>query len=205
MKKKKVLPVIILIIILIGLTVAYSLLKKSNEEKSETTEEPSYKAVDIDSEAIKKTNIKNSKGEMNFEYDESALKWKNADDESFNTDSTKIDSIVISACALEVVRELDNSLDNITEYGLDNPSITLAMTDGDGNETKINIGDCNANSGNYYMYVEGTEKVYMISTSLPTSLDVSLSDMEETTTEAATETEAETTESTEETTEAETE
>lgn len=193
MKKKKILPVIILIAVLIVLVVIYSFLKNNNDEKNKTTEETSLKVTDIDSSSIRELTIKNSKGEMKFSYDEASDKWKDVNDDTFKVDESKINSILSNACGLDVTRELDDNLDNISEYGLDSPAIVLTMTDKDGKDTKINIGNCNSNSGNYYMYIEGNEKVYMIGSSFETSLDISVSDMQETTTEAQTTTGAEAT------------
>lgn len=176
MKKKKAIPFIIMAVLLVALIVSYSILKKYNDEQEETTEEETENIISCESGNVLNINIKNSSGTMKFAYDISETVWKYDGDPDFPLDTSKIDSLLSTACSLNAVRHLEDSLDNAAEYGLDNPAYTLSLTGDDGIDVTLYIGNASS-TGNYYAYIEGKNTVYMIDSTLPESLGAELNDM----------------------------
>lgn len=176
MKKKKVMPFIILAVLFAALLISYSVLVKYNKEQEETTGEESESIISCESDSILNISITNSSGTMKFDYDISGSSWKYTDDEAFPLEESYITSLLSTACSLNAARHLEDTLDNISEYGLDNPQYTLSISGDEGTNVTLYIGDSNS-TGNYYAYLDGSSTVYMIDSTLPDALGKSLNDM----------------------------
>ncbi|MDE5780790.1 MAG: DUF4340 domain-containing protein [Lachnospiraceae bacterium] len=176
MKKKKVMPFIILAVLFVALIISYSFLVKYNKEQEETTGEESESIISCQSSSILNISITNPSGTMKFDYDISGSVWKYTDDEAFPLEESYITSLLGNACALNAARHLEDTLDNISEYGLDNPQYTLSISGDEGTEITLYIGDSNS-TGNYYAYLDGSSTVYMIDSTLPDALGKSLNDI----------------------------
>ena len=70
--------------------------------------------------------------------------------------------------------------DNVSEYGLDNPTVTVSLKDKDGNEQTLQFGDTNSVTSSSYMTVNGdNKKIYMVPSTIVTSLQFDLNDLAE--------------------------
>lgn len=176
MKKKKVMPFIILAVLFAALLISYSVLVKYNKEQEESTGEESESIISCESNSVLNVSITNSSGTMKFNYDKSGSIWKYADDAAFPLEESNITSLLSSACSLTAVRHLEDTLDNIGEYGLDNPQYTLELSGDNGINYKLYVGNSNS-TGNYYAYLDGSSTVYMIDSTIPDTLGKSLNDM----------------------------
>lgn len=174
MKKKKMQPFIVLITLLVILAGTFFVLKNNNSKNEDETEEYSETLINADAAGISTLTITNNQGTMEFTYDSTSSAWKYAPDKEFPLDDTKVSSITDSLSEFKAQRRLEDTLENIAEYGLDNPAYTLKIS-GDTNVT-LYIGN-KTSTGNYYAYIDGSEIVYTIDSTLPDSLNVSLNDM----------------------------
>ncbi len=174
MKKKKMLPLILMTLLLVVLAISFFALKKNNESEKEETEEASEVILQAEEKSMLTLSITNGQGTMEFTRDASEGTWKYTEDEDFPLDTTKITAITDSLSELKAVRHLEDTLDNINEYGLDNPAYTLKIT-GDNNVT-LYIGN-KTTTGNYYAYTDGSDTVYTIESTLPDSLNITENDI----------------------------
>lgn len=177
MNKMKIRNLFILFIVLLISVIGYVALKNYNNSTEKETEEPeTEKIISVDASAINELTYTNN-GET-LEFVKNNGEWKYAQDLNFRLDASYIDSIINTVSSLEVVRRLEDNLDNISEYGLDSPVYTVNVKCEDGTDITIYIGDNNSISGNYYCYLKDSSIVYMIETTLVNSLSYTLADME---------------------------
>lgn len=161
MKKKKVLPLVSMVILLVVLIVSYFALKNYNSSSEDTTETDSENILSFNTENVTGIDVTNPSGNYKLEYDLTDSTWKYVDDKDFPLDDTQITSLLGSVCSLNAQRRLEDSLDNISEYGLENPAYTIKITGDEGIDYTLFIGD-KSPSGNYYAYLDGKNVVYMI-------------------------------------------
>lgn len=161
MKKKKVLPLIIMVFLLVVLIVSYFALKNYNESEAETTGDDTETIMSFNTQNVTSIEIKNEAGDFNYEYDLLDSTWKYADDTEFPLDESQLTSMLGAVCSLNAQRRLEESLDNISQYGLENPSYMMKISGDEGIDYTLYIGD-KSSTGNYYAYIDGTDIVYMI-------------------------------------------
>ena len=121
------------------------------------------KVTDLKTSEITGVKYDLGTGEMNFEKDGDT--WYYTADKDFPLRQSYPKTVADAMGQLNADRELEDA-DALEEYGLDNPTYTVTLTDGDGAVTTIKVG--NATGNDYYATVDDTEKVYTIPA---TSLD----------------------------------
>lgn len=173
MKKKKK-RLICLLIILPLLLVILALMKnynRSQEEKQEAEKEAAkiYAAELTDVHAV---SYKTESGEFAFEKAEDT--WVYTSDPDFPLAQTYPEQIVSTFGRLEALRELKGG-DEPEAYGLKDPAYTVKLTDAEGNETTLSIG--NAVEEAYYLLNNATGKIYTVSSSVTGTLQHSLEEM----------------------------
>lgn len=173
MKKKKAMPFVVLAVLFVVLLVSYTFMAKHNKEQEETTGEEGESIISLSSDSISGISITNSTGTMTFTYDGT---WKYNEDAQFPLDESYITNLLGSICPLNAERHLEDTLDNIAEYGLDNPQYTLKISESDGTDLALYVGDSNS-TGNYYAYLDGGSTVYMIGSTVPEALGKSINDI----------------------------
>jgi len=95
--------------------------------------------------------------------------WYNADDSAFPLDQTKPSSMAATLASAAADRLVEESADDFSKYGLDEPNSYIYVRYADGTGIKMLIGDYNEFTGSRYMNIEGTRKVYLVSSSLVNS------------------------------------
>lgn len=85
---------------------------------------------------------------------------------TFPVDQDKLIEAIGSLNNVEADRVLDNVTDT-TEYGLDDPTNTITITDKDGKETVLHVGMENASTSQYYVENgEDESKIYVVADSV---------------------------------------
>lgn len=110
---------------------------------------------------------------------------KSGDTWVYDADSTfPLDADAISTLADEVngltAEDGFTPEEELSSYGLDEPTYSLAVTDSDGTEKTLLIGGLTSDSSYYYAKVDGEDTVYIIGTTIPTSLATTLYGLAET-------------------------
>ena len=77
------------------------------------------------------------------------------------------------------IQQIETSLNNDDNYGLDNPEITITLRDSTEDDKTIYIGNINEITGNYYCYLEGDSMIYTISSTIPSYISFDLEDMKD--------------------------
>ncbi len=165
--KKKNTALIAGIIILALLLVFYLVLHNSSKEDSQDTEKTSETAFETTVEDISEAVFKS--GENEYKFTKSDDIWKYNGEENFPLDQSAFGEIISKFEKIAADRVLEKP-DNISEYGLDNPTVTVSLKDKDGKEQTLQFGDTNSVTSSSYMTLnKDNEKVYMVSSTIVTS------------------------------------
>ncbi|MCI5649326.1 MAG: DUF4340 domain-containing protein [Fusicatenibacter sp.] len=160
------------LILLIALCVILIVLKQKGstdgDESSSASEEETETVVAIDSEEITGLAFTMDGKEVSFTKTEDT--WSYDQDETFPLKESKISSIANQVCSITAKRVIEGEdKGELSDYGLDDPTNVLTITEADGTQIVLQIGDENSSSGYFYLMLnEDTDKIYMVSTSFDT-------------------------------------
>ena len=196
-KQKK--QLIGLAIVLILAVIAFVAVSKIPDEDESSEETVSYEVTNLNTDEVTKLVYTNENGTLTLS--KSGDEWTCEEDKSVDIDEDTVNTMVGKVAALTSENKIEN-VEDISQYGLDNPSITILVSDGTNFNTLL-IGDYNTTTYTYYLCLEDdTSTVYTTDSATISSFQNNT--IEDITTEPETETETETTTETEETTETET-
>jgi len=179
MKKGKRLLILLAIVVAFGAGAYLLNLNTQRQEAAKEAEEETEKTVLFSAAEDDVTKI-------DFTHEGEAIALAKQDDtwvyaprESFQLDTSAVDDMLSDLTEVDAVRTVAESEGDAdpAEYGLDEPAVTITVTDTDGNTKQISIGDKNATTGNYYAMAEGVDGIYTISSDLYNTFDVSLMDL----------------------------
>ena len=181
---KKSAKLILLIILFIAMVVVIILIPKDTDKKNETE----IKQADGDPLQINGNDNPNTEEEGElicgyiplsslkwinsenevFDFKKVSYNWVKTDDETFSISDTFVNEMLDSIEEIYSTRTIEN-VDNLSEYGLDNPKLTLTID----NDTTIKIGDPVPTTDSYY-FSNGDGNVYLISQRILTAFSHSI-------------------------------
>ena len=94
---------------------------------------------------------------LNFAKEED--KWVNTDDREMPLNQTLVSSLVNNIAGITTESVVEQPED-LSEYGLDNPVRTIKATLENGSSIIIYVGNQNDLTGDYYIRLEGDDRVY---------------------------------------------
>ena len=149
-------------------------LGESGEEETET-ESAGYVLVSLDQDSMTALSYSNEGELLSFTKEED--NWIYDGDPSFPLDQSIMSQLTGALSDLTVTREVQDTLDNLSEYGLSEPVNTVQLTMSDGTAYTWYVGNENSVTGEYYFYMEGDSHVYMTDTDLPSTFGKGLYDL----------------------------
>ncbi len=161
--KKRTISLIIGVVVICLLGGVYFGLRSYNSKQEEAQEEASEgeSVLLIDPDDIQEVSFDIDEEPVSFRKEESG-EWKKTDDETFPVDSSMILYALDTVADLRSERTLKDPEDP-SEYGLQEPQQEITLTDENGEETVLSIGDSNAVTGNDYLILnQDTSVVYTV-------------------------------------------
>lgn len=155
---------------------AWYMLKEGNEraEQQALQETQNENIVNINTENISRLTFQIDGEEAVFEKD--GEEWSYENDSAFPVNPAQIDSVLGCLAPLEAVRTLEEITDP-AEYGVEDAQNVITVTDSQGEETKIAIGDTNSGTGDdYIMLDDNSSVIYTVGTSLREAVSLELID-----------------------------
>lgn len=185
MKKKQYLQIGSLILILIFLVIGYKYIRSYNRSHANTIEEETLASIlNIKQDDIKSISYTNNNSTLCFIKTNNI--WQYTDNTGMNVSQNYIGQILNAVSKLTPLRKISDQLTNLSDYGLDQPSLILTLTLNDGSTQTIYIGNKNDMTDNYYCYLEGQNSIYTVSSTFSSNISFDLSNIEETTTQTVT-------------------
>ncbi len=141
---------------------AYAALRVWNDQQA-AVDDTVYVTQLSDFTALSFTN---AQGELSFTKAEDA--WQYDGDASFPADQEAVEDLAEQVGSLAAIRVIDDPED-LSAYGLDEPTLQASVTAGDGTAVTLLLGDVSDS----YCYAKRTDSdtVYTVSTDLPENLE----------------------------------
>ena len=121
----------------------------------------------------------NSYGTFAFSYDTENETWSYDSDEHFPVTQSYLTSISSDLKSFTAERKLEEVQDDLSVYGLENPSCTITAKGSDDTEVTIQIGSLNSYNSDYYAKVEGSDDIYTIASSYVSDISNDISALQE--------------------------
>ena len=176
--KKKSVNLITAVGVLVVLSGAYVGVKayvaKQEAADTESAEEENPEIISIASADVKSIKFVIDKKEVTFEKNGDS--WVKSDETAFPVDQDKMDTLVSSLNSIKAERTLEN-VEDASEYELDEPENTIAVTTEDGGTTVIQLGMENDSTSQEYIDLnKDSSTVYVVSNSTFSSFEGTLYD-----------------------------
>lgn len=177
-QKKQLKTLIILLITVIIVVIAYVLIMnrgKNEVEEEDTSNITEETLVSYANEDIKSIRITNQYGDMSFVIDsEDVVRYENDKDMPIN--QTYGNNVFQGMNNLITTNKL-GEVEQLSDYGLDNPSIQVIVTLMDGTKKVIAFGDTVPLTGGHYASIQGDTNVYVVGDTFYNYYNYSLIDM----------------------------
>ena len=149
----------------LGLKVSVS---KQEESDEENLEEKKTNVFDVETDAIEALKFTIDDKEVTFDKKDGT--WIKKDETDFPVDQDTLESAASSISSVSADRVLED-VEDLSEYGLDDPSNTITVITNDDNddesETVFRVGIENDSTSQYYLCKDGDEKtVYVVANSV---------------------------------------
>ncbi len=159
MKNRKK-ALIIAIICLAAAAVLYLLVVKLSQKSEEAdSSDDSLVISSVDSDQITAISYEKDGKSLSFMKEDGT--WYDAGDKSFPVDQDSLTTMTNALGAVSATRKLD-SPEDLSEYGLDSPVLTVRYTASDGKEAEFTVGDTNDAAGGSYLKISGDDAVYLV-------------------------------------------
>lgn len=167
MKKNAIIRnVIIICVIIAGLFCGIVLLNKTDDTENEPavhSVEPMdvYTAYKIAQTDIQKFTVKSETNNL-IVKNSGDSKWSINDIPYEKLDTSKVDSLVSNVSAMISNHEIEKEVKDLSVYGLDNPYVTIEITNKSGQIDTLLIGEKSPTLGEYFFIKKGDTTVYTI-------------------------------------------
>ena len=92
-----------------------------------------------------------------------------------NLNQTRLSEFVLFCAHMEALYEVDNT--NFSEYGLDDPKSRFSIDFTDGTNLQVRIGDYYGAQEGTYAYIEGSDRIYVVSRTAGKYMTYQMSDL----------------------------
>ena len=174
-RKKKRIRLAAAAVCLVILAVIYVFVLQADFNAEDTTKEENEIAVlTVEREDIRSALIENSQGTLRFTYDGET--WTNEEDPAFELNQDSVSALFNRLNPLNAIRDL-GAQEELADYGLEEPSITITVTLEDGQEFSVYLGK-EASDGSLYFMTSESDHIYTGDSYLATAFDCTMTDLE---------------------------
>lgn len=165
--------------VLVLCTACYVLLgkKSSSAETTDSEETDEETVLAVPSDTI--TGFSFVVGKNTYSFLKNDDTWNYSGDPNFPADADKIENLLSAFSEVSASRVLTDVSD-LAQYGLEKPANTIHLTDSEGGEYVLHIGNLNSSTGDYYAYTSDEKTVYTIDSTIPLDFQIGLYDLAKT-------------------------
>jgi len=172
--KPKGLLIAVAVLAVLGGAVWWSNKKQAAAAKN--TPDSTTKIVSIPDDQIQAIRIERPGGETD-DLKKDNGKWTLTEPKALPADPDAAASLVSSVDSVTADQTVEDKAQDISQYGLNHPQLTVAITRKDGKTTTLLIGADTLNNSGSYAMKEGDPHVYTVGTYVKTSLDKKENDL----------------------------
>lgn len=179
--KRKWLPMILMAVLLAALIICYILIKSYNEkqEGQQESESEGIQITSVTADEVTGLAVDWNGSKLSFTKEEGT--WLYDEDKDFPVNQESMENLISKFESVDAIRELEDPQE-LSEYGLEECSEVITLTLQDGTAKNFYVGNQNAITSDYYIYVDSPEKIYTTDTSIITGCQFKLYDMAQTST-----------------------
>ncbi|MDY4970071.1 MAG: DUF4340 domain-containing protein [Lachnospiraceae bacterium] len=166
-RKKQRRLLLILLVLLLALCVGYFFLLRYNKEQENSDTEETDASIsiypeDFDSSAISSISYQYDGTALEFSLQSDGETWQYDDNKDFPLNQSSLSGMNSQLQSLTASRKIKDNLDDLADYGLDQPSNAVTAKDSDGTECTIYFGNTNDSAGVTYVYTDADQNIYTI-------------------------------------------
>lgn len=181
-KNRQFITIIILIVILVVSGIGYVLLsknqaKKDKQEAEKTESEESISLYSMKSEEITRIHFINNSHEMTL-VKEGDL-WKDSADPDFPVNQEYAQTMAEETGEMTASQLVVKDPKDLSQYQLDQPSLTVELTNQSGETKKLVIGEESIAAGGCYAYVDQADQIYVVASNITDNFDYTRNEMME--------------------------
>lgn len=160
MKNRKRALVIAIVCLAVAAVLYLLAVKFNQKEASAENADDSLVISSVDSTQI--TSISYEKDGQKLSFIKEDGTWYDADDKHFPLNQDSLTTMTNTLGAVSATRKLENP-EQLSEYGLDSPVMTVRYTASDNKEAEFMLGSTNDAAGGTYLKMSGDDAVYLVS------------------------------------------
>ena len=164
-RKKQELQLALLVLVLVILIAAYVLygIYESKNKKEQAAEEQTDTdtLVAVEEDSLIELHYKNELGDVQL-VKGSDGSWTQKNQNQIPVNQTYVKKMTESLEKLEAVKVIVENAEDLSEYGLDGPLLTVEAERKEEPSIKVLVGDKSPFGDGYYACVDGEKKVYLI-------------------------------------------
>ena len=165
----------------IVLAILAGLLWWSNREKAKEASKPAPdttpKILTLTDANIKQIALKKRSGDETVIAKNAAGKWEMTAPKPYGVDQDAANSLASSAATVNADRVVDDKPTDLKQYGLENPTTEVDITQKDGKTSKLLIGDDAPGGSSTYAKLAGKQDVYTIASYTKSNFDKTPKDL----------------------------
>lgn len=177
MKNRKQASVLsILLVLVVVLVIAYFTMTTAAKNKQEQAgNEANIELYSLDTAKTAKIEVSNENGSFIFEKEGDS--WKLTSEKDFSLDQSVVETMLSAIKTIQASRLVVEDAEELGEYGLSKPKISIKIELEDGVSAKIDLGDEVPVQGGYYGLVDEENKVYVMDENYYTSFSYQKSEL----------------------------
>lgn len=183
--KKKTVRLIVVMVLLVAVVAALVLVtnqNKKNEAARQAEEAEKLKPTAVsqtevaDIEAITYMSESTSPEAVTLVRENDL--WLYEKDKEFPLDQVYVTNTMVQSAAEATANQvIENPSEDLTQYGLDTPIVTITLKKITGEKVNMGIGDYNETVQGYYLKVEGDKNIYLVDGTMAFAFDMSIYDI----------------------------
>ncbi|MCH5265336.1 MAG: DUF4340 domain-containing protein [Lachnospiraceae bacterium] len=173
-QKKNLLTLLGLFALLAVVLVLYFFVPRGEENDVQTADSDTEETITvdaIDSESIVSLSVEKD-GEPLLALEKEGENWKFSGEKKIPLDEEAVTDLLSVFQTVEASGTLEYDSDRLSEYGLDNPSMSIYVTTSDNKKYLYDLGSQVPVKGGYYGLDSKEDAIYFMEESLYTSMDI---------------------------------
>ena len=175
MKFRGLLTAAALFVVLAGL--AYWSNKKKATADAKPPADAAPKLLSIPDDQFKQIKVAKTGGDTTVLERGADNKWKITEPKPLSADQDSVNSLVSTLSSLSSDRLIEDKAADLSQYGLNKPTIAVTITKKDGKTETVLLGDDTPTGGGEFAMRQGDPRVFTIASFVKSSVDKSAKDL----------------------------
>lgn len=151
----------VIVILIAGLVIINRLDTASDDEQTSATSEPSYTIYSEDTSDLSAVIVENQEETIEADNLGNSV-WTINNMSNDDIDKSKAYTLASTISTIISKNKIEENPSDLSQYGLDDPSITVTLRKNNGDENILYIGDMSPTLNEYFIILDGDNTVYTL-------------------------------------------